>query len=274
MNSSRRTEALLAQHPRALSRLPFVPTWFPYFFGAVILVTIASGALAQQSPVPVVASSPAPVTAVVPSPQIASPSAQTPAASTGEDIRDIRGPISIPSPWRWLWVALVVFGVLGVLYQAWRWYRLFAKAKRKQPFEIALQRLEEAKALMTPQQAREYSFAVSEITREYIEARFGERAARRTTNEFLHELVGRSDSALAAHQPLLADFLRHCDLAKFGRWELSEEQLQSMHESARTFIMWTRPEPEGALPRTPSKNGTKLHVEPMAVPAMQSGRGA
>ena len=42
----------------------------------------------------------------------------------------------------------------------------------KLPYEIALERLEEARALMQPEHAREFSIAVSEIVRNYIEERF------------------------------------------------------------------------------------------------------
>ena len=106
----------------------------------------------------------------------------------------------------------------------------------------------------TPEHAREYSFAVSEITRRYIEARFHERAARRTTQEFLHNLLAQSEGPLAEHREQLADFLHHCDLAKFARWQLSLPEMESMHESARAFIVETCPQPGAATthphPRT------------------------
>ena len=160
--------------------------------------------------------------------------------------------------------------MLALLYAAWLWYRRRAAAKAKQPHEIALERLERARALMKPDQAREYSFAISEITRDYIERRFGERAARRTTDEFLRDLVHQSDSPLAAHQALLADVLRYCDLAKFARWQLDLPEMEAMHDTARAFITATRPNPE-ALKRGRSNDGRTPHSEPAimagAVPA-------
>ena len=206
-----------------------------------------------------------------PTPVLSPPAAAaTAAAQPAEDIRDIRGPISIPSPWRWIGPAAAGVAVLALLYAAWVWYRRRATAKAKQPHEIALDRLQRARALMKPEQAREYSFAISEITRDYIERRFGERAARRTTDEFLRDLVHQSDSPLAAHQALLADVLRYCDLAKFARWQLDMPEMEAMHDSARAFITATRPDPE-SLKRGHSKNGSTPHSEPAimagAVPA-------
>jgi hypothetical protein len=161
------------------------------------------------------------------------------AAAVTQDIRDIRGPKPIPSPWLWpAWLAgglaLVALG-----YSAWRWNRRRTLAEAKLPYEIALDRLEEARALMQPENGREFSITVSEIVRHYIEVRFQVGAARRTTEEFLHDLIGPSDALLASHQSLLEDFLHHCDLAKFARWILSIEEMENMLQSARTFVIET-----------------------------------
>ena len=156
-----------------------------------------------------------------------------------QDIRDIRGPKHIPSPWLWpAWLAgSLALTALG--YAAWRWNRRRALAAAKLPYEIALDRLEEARALMQPENAREFSIAVSEVVRHYIEDRFHVGAARRTTEEFLYDLLESSDALLAGHRALLADFLHHCDLAKFALWVLSIEEMESMLQSARTFVIET-----------------------------------
>jgi hypothetical protein len=156
-----------------------------------------------------------------------------------QDIRDIRGPKHIPSPWLWpAWLAGgLALTALG--YAAWRWNRRRALAAAKLPYEIALDRLEEARALMQPENAREFSITVSEIVRHYIEDRFHVGAARRTTEEFLYDLLESSDALLAGHRALLADFLHHCDLAKFALWVLSIEEMENMLQSARTFVIET-----------------------------------
>jgi hypothetical protein len=213
---------------------------------AINLVAITGPALAQSAPsVPTQLS--APVTTAIPTaaPTLSNPPA-TPISTASEgDIHDIRGPISIPYPW--LWAMYVVGGVAlaGALYAAWRFFRRHA-AKAKLPFEIALERLEAARALMTPSTVREYAFAVSEIIRVYIEQRFGEKAAHRTTEEFMSDLLAQTGTPLALHHDRLADFLGHCDLTKFARWQLSVPEMESMHESARVFILDTWPQPEPA----------------------------
>jgi hypothetical protein len=187
--------------------------------------------------------------------------AQQSAAAAG-DIHDIRGVISIP--YEWLWAAYLLGAVLlaAALVAAWRYFRQRAVAKAKLPYEIALERLEAARALMTADTVREYAFTVSEIIRVYIEQRFGEKAAHRTTEEFLSDLLQQTGTPLADHRERLEDFLNHCDLIKFARWSASERELESMHESARVFIFDTRPQPE---PGRPAKAGSPL--QPVLAPA-------
>jgi hypothetical protein len=155
-----------------------------------------------------------------------------------QDIRDIRPPYHIPPGWLWLaWVGGgLALAALG--YGAWRWRNRLG-LRVKLPYEIALEQLEAARCLMQPEQARAFSIAVSEIVRDYIEIGFDVRAAHRTTEEFLRDLVTQPDSPLVAHQPVLADFLKHCDLAKFARWVLSVPQMEAMLQSAAAFIVAT-----------------------------------
>ena len=136
--------------------------------------------------------------------------------------------------------------IVAALYSLWRLFRRKAAVKPKLPFEIALERLEAARALMTPGTVRDYAFTASEIIRVYIEQRFGEKAAHRTTDEFLSDLLLQTSTPLAGHQDRLKDFLNHCDLSKFARWQFSVREMESMHESARDFVLETRPQPEPA----------------------------
>lgn len=166
------------------------------------------------------------------------PATLPPRSAGEEDIRDIRPPYHIPPGW--LWLAWVTAGAgLGALaYGAWRRSRR-AVPIIKLPYELALERLEEARRWMQPEHARAFSIAVSEIVRDYIEQSFPLRAAHRTTGEFLRDLATRPEPALAQHQPMLRDFLGYCDLAKFARWTLSATQMEAMLRSATDFIVAT-----------------------------------
>jgi hypothetical protein len=57
---------------------------------------------------------------------------------------------------------------------------------------------------------------------------------------------------------LLGDFLRHCDLAKFARWILSNDEMETMLQSAHNFVLDTgkTPTPEtiaAAMPPVPEE---------------------
>jgi hypothetical protein len=157
--------------------------------------------------------------------------------SATDDIRDIRGPKGIFPLWEVM--ALLAGGALLALggYAAWRWTRRRGSPRAQQLFEIALARLEEIRALMQPSSVREFSIAISDIVRRYIEDEFKITATHRTTEEFLHDLLESSNASLAAHRNLLAQFLQQCDVAKFAGVGLSMQIMESLHQSARLFVI-------------------------------------
>jgi len=154
-----------------------------------------------------------------------------------EDIRDIRGPKGIFP--LWLVAALIVGAALLALgiYALWRWKRRRPAARPLLPFEIALRRLEATRDFLDPSSVREFSIAISDIVREYIEAQFRVTATHRTTEEFLRDLLDSSTSALAAYRNLLTEFLRQCDIAKFAGVTLSTQIMESLYQSARSFVI-------------------------------------
>jgi hypothetical protein len=159
-------------------------------------------------------------------------------APVEEDIRDIRPPIHIPN--RWLWAEYVAVGLAlaGLAYAGWHWYR-HSKLRELLAYELALKELEAARAWISPGHTYEYSIAVSEAVRHYIEQRFSVRAAHRTTEEFLRDVLEEPSPQLAAYRMLLSHFLMHCDLAKFALWQLSVPEMDEMHQSACTFVIET-----------------------------------
>jgi hypothetical protein len=196
------------------------------FAGLIMLFATSSGLWAAQLPAPTIKPS---VAAIAPN---TTNDAQ-------DDIRDIRPPIHIP--YGWLWAAYVASGLAlaGLTFAAWCWYRRHDRSRRKLLYELTLEQLEAARALMQPLKGYQFSIAVSEIVRNYIEQRFQTRVAHRTTEEFLHDLLTESNPALTVHLPLLAEFLEHCDLAKFARWNLSVMQMEAMYQSACKFVIET-----------------------------------
>ena len=153
-----------------------------------------------------------------------------------DDIRDIRGPRPVASPWL-VWTLIGGALLAAILaYVAWRRIKRRRKAPETSDLELALARLDAARVLMQPGRARAFSIEVSAVVREYIERRFRVMAAHRTTDEFLHDLVQSAAPGLAAHQETLGEFLQSCDLAKFGGWNLDIDQMGTMLENARRFI--------------------------------------
>jgi hypothetical protein len=171
--------------------------------------------------------------------------------STADDIRDIRGPKYIFSLWALLaWLAGAAVLAIGG-FAVWRRIHRPPSPRKLELFEIALQRLEEIRPLMQPSRVREFSIEISGVVRRYIEDGFKLTATHRTTEEFLRDLLDSSNEALAAHRNLLAEFLHRCDEAKFAGMGLSMRIMESLHQSARSFVIESsKPPPARALETT------------------------
>ncbi len=211
------------------------------FLALCCLIFTAGGAMSVGQDAPPQRTAPASLGQNAPD-----PATPTPPLATGgqepDDIRDIRGPISILSPWTIvIIIATILLGfiIIGLLVYAGLRYR--NKRHVPTPQEIALEQLAQARLLIGEGKPKEFSIAVSDCVRVYIEKRFHERAAHRTTEEFLNDMLARQDTELTAHNASLADFLHYCDLAKFARWSLTASDMEKMLESAKKFVEQTKP---------------------------------
>ncbi|MBI4660488.1 MAG: hypothetical protein HY735_16750 [Verrucomicrobia bacterium] len=176
------------------------------------------------------------------------------------DIRGIKGPLDIPSGWRWLWWGLAALAVGALAWWLWR------RRKQKQaapvpqivipPHELALEKLREALTLIG--QPRPFCTAVSDALRVYLEQRFQFRAPERTTEEFLDEL---QTSALLTfdQKQTLGEFLMRCDLAKFARYEPGESELRQLYDAAVRLVEETQPPPPAA------EAGADSRAQPTAI---------
>jgi hypothetical protein len=171
-----------------------------------------------------------------------------PGAPPEEDIFDIRPPIHIAGEVFWAGWAAGALAAVGLGYGVWRLLR--GKLRVKLPYEVALEKLLAARQFLSPEQAHTFSDLVSEVVRSFIEQTFPVRAAHRTTEEFLCDLVTNADGPLAGHRDTLGEFLGHCDLAKFAMWRLSIPQMEAMLQSARDFILATGQPVKARRPET------------------------
>jgi hypothetical protein len=192
----------------------------------------------------------APIAAPATAPGVAgAPAGNTlPGAPPEEDIFDIRPPIHIAGEVFWAGWAAGTLAAVGLGYGVWRLLR--GKLRVKLPYEVALEKLLAARQFLSPEQAHTFSDLVSEVVRSFIEQTFPVRAAHRTTEEFLCDLVTNADGPLAGHRDTLGEFLGHCDLAKFAMWRLSIPQMEAMHQSARDFILATGQPVKARRPET------------------------
>jgi len=174
---------------------------------------------------------------------VASNSVLKAAADAGGDaLRDIKPPVQLPDPWKWVIIGAAVLIAAVVAWLLWRYWR---KRQREAPsapvipaHARARQKLEEALALIA--QPREFCIAVSDTIRGYLEERFNFHAPDRTTEEFLYEL--RETNLLTPDQKDgLGEFLKRCDLVKFARYEPREPELRDLHESALRLVEETEP---------------------------------
>jgi len=95
------------------------------------------------------------------------------------------------------------------------------------------------KDLVKEGKIKEFYEQISDILRHYIEHRFNLRAPERTTEEFLIELA-TAEVLGAADKEDLGEFLKHCDLVKFARYNPATEQIQKTFDLVKNFIEKTK----------------------------------
>jgi len=164
-------------------------------------------------------------------------------AEAEEDIRDIRGPKAAPASWVLPAVFAGAIVVALCAYAVWRRRHRGTRRRSLTLSEQALDRLDNTRPLMRPATAREFGIAASEVIRNYIEKRFDVIATQRTTEEFLQTLLQSSNETLARHRPLLGEFLQQCDFVKFAGASLAVADMESLFQSARSFVLETSETP-------------------------------
>jgi hypothetical protein len=147
-----------------------------------------------------------------------------------------------PARWPWLLAggALLLGG--GLLVAANRRRRVPTLAIAPTPPHVrALRELERLRQRprATAAEVAAFYVAVSQVLRDYLEARFGLRAPERTTEEFLRDLEA-GDALAKAHRADLEAFLSQCDLVKFAAVVPSERDHEVAWQLAAAFVEATR----------------------------------
>jgi len=160
-------------------------------------------------------------------------------------IADIEGVVDIPaepSYW-WIWLLVSVGIIAAVIF----WFHRRGQQVRelvrifKPAHEIAYERLRSLieKDLVKAGKIKEFYEHISDILRHYIEHRFNIRAPERTTEEFLIELAS-ANVLDSPDRERLAEFLKHCDLVKFAKYDPTTEQIQKTFDLVKDFIETTK----------------------------------
>lgn len=160
-------------------------------------------------------------------------------------IADIEGVVEMPAKpsYRWVWVLCAA----GIIAAVGFWVRLRHRRIKelvrifKPAHEIAYERLRALvkQDLIKAGKIKEFYERLSDILRHYIEHRFNIRAPERTTEEFLAELP-YAGVLSQPDQDQLGEFLRHCDLVKFAKYNPTAEQIQRTFDLVKNFIETTK----------------------------------
>lgn len=161
-------------------------------------------------------------------------------------IADIEGVVEMPEKasywWAWSIGAVAIIAVACWLYLRRKSYtelvRIFKPAH-----EIAYERLRVLVKddLVNAGRIKEFYERISDILRHYIEHRFNLRAPERTTEEFLTELAV-TDVLAESDKQDIGEFLKHCDLVKFAKYNPTTEQIQRTFDLVKDFIEKTKSE--------------------------------
>ncbi len=162
-------------------------------------------------------------------------------ATPAPSLRDIAGPIEAPMP-LWLMLLIVLGAIAAVSLLGWL---IMVLARRKPavppltPRQIAVRALADLRAQLHSLAPYDFSVAVSDILRRFIDAQFHLRSERQTSPEFLAS-IQHATSFSSDDQRLLSEFLDRCDLVKFARADADESTSEALLASASNFVQAER----------------------------------
>ena len=151
----------------------------------------------------------------------------------------LRGPAAIPLLPEYITWAIALAVVALVIFFIWvirgSKRKAGAEAEKINPLNIALDSIRELEGRLGDLEAREYSSAVSEIVRRYIEQACAIPAQEQTTEEFLQSIQNNPYFTEEIREPL-AHFLGLCDMAKFAQRSVDLEQRKTLLKEASQLV--------------------------------------
>ncbi|MBF0484196.1 MAG: hypothetical protein HQL25_05760 [Candidatus Omnitrophica bacterium] len=164
------------------------------------------------------------------------------------DIRDVKPTVAaigidLPNSWLFWVIVIVILAVIIFLVIFFRRKKTEPVLPPKTAWEKALEKVDilERKQLAQKGEYKSFYSELSDILRQYIEERFLISAPEMTTEEFLS--APSTKAALADKQRKdLADFLTHCDMVKFAKFQSDVAQAETSLKLVRQLIVETKAE--------------------------------
>ncbi|MDD4910072.1 MAG: hypothetical protein PHR44_05275 [Candidatus Omnitrophica bacterium] len=162
-----------------------------------------------------------------------------------QDIKDIKPPIEGAVIAKAMLRNSAVTAVIAlVMILAAGLFCTIRKVMRRQPkreiplYETIQAELKKIRSsgLIEQGKTKEYYLGISNCLRKYLEKRLSLPAPEMTTEEFLHNLQNISVVLMPEQKKLLEEFLRHCDMVKFAKYEPSQSEAEATFQSAYKLI--------------------------------------
>lgn len=174
---------------------------------------------------------------------------QTVAVDTTQQFKPIKEIMYVPASWLdYLWyifgaAVLVVLIVAGVVYYLRRPKPVVVvpEGPKETLQEHTLRLLSELEAqqLWQKQQVKEYYVALTDIVRNYLEARFNTAVMELTTDELLYKVQLHRE--LQPYHDLLSSILHTADLAKFAKAQPLPQEHTDAIDKARQLVERSKP---------------------------------
>ena len=165
-----------------------------------------------------------------------------------EDIIEVEDPLDDPRLPQWLYIVLIVVGVLLLVFLGWFLHKKFAKrseAPRLPPYEeavLALKELRQKNYLAEGNQG-DYFMALGFITRRYIERRFEVDILDATVAE-LKQRMAHVAGLPQAYKESVVTLAVETEPVKFAKMKLEGERCRFWDEWADRLLEDTKPTPE------------------------------
>jgi hypothetical protein len=165
-----------------------------------------------------------------------------------EDIIEVEDPLDDPRLPQWLYIVLIVVGVLLLVFLGWFLHKKFAKAgaaPRLPPYEeavLALKELRQKNYLAEGNQG-DYFMALGFIARRYIERRFEVDILDATVAE-LKQRMAHVTGLPQAYKESVVTLAVETEPVKFAKMKLEGERCRFWDEWADHLLEDTKPTPE------------------------------